>query len=202
MLHELLGAWKEVAQMKGNRILKKICFLSFLLVHIVISLVIAIILFGVLRGQPIKIQRIEFVLNAIITCSSTLIGFMLTSISIIYGLVNTALFKMISKTKGRFELSWRYGETMLVGIVLIVLCIIIGEKTGEDGLVPLRFFQITTFFTFLFLVSFILNCVTLIKIIVEAPASDNLAAKRIPSAPKGEYRIGQSKRIDDTQEPE
>lgn len=163
--------------------------ISFLIEHFVSACIITAMIAFFLKGQDIKIQRIEFVLNAIITCSSTLVGFMLTSLSIIFGLVNTALLRTIYKTNARYELNIRYVETMLIGVILIIACIITGAMTNCDLIVPFLPLIFTIFFAILFLIGFIFNGINLVEIIMYAPTTDEQFKRDKPSTPKGEFRI-------------
>lgn len=162
---------------------------SFLIEHLLFAFILTATIGFFLKGQNIKIQRIEFVLNAIITCSSTLVGFMLTSLSIIFGLVNTALLKTIYKTNARYELNIRYVETMLIGLLLIIICIMTGAITSSDLIVPFWPLILTIFFSILFLTGFVCNGINLVKIIMYAPTTDEQFKNNMPSTPKGKFRI-------------
>lgn len=61
--------------------------------------------FGILyRWQNIKIDRLEFLLNAIITSAAACSGFILASVSILVSLSNTPLMKKINSTDAKKEL--------------------------------------------------------------------------------------------------
>lgn len=58
--------------------------------------------FGILyRWQNIKIDRLEFLLNAIITSATACSGFILASVSILVSLSNTLLMKKINSTDAK-----------------------------------------------------------------------------------------------------
>ena len=58
--------------------------------------------FGILyRWQNIKIDRLEFLLNAIITSAAACSGFILASVSILVSLSNTPLMKKINSTDAK-----------------------------------------------------------------------------------------------------
>lgn len=58
--------------------------------------------FGILyRWQNIKIDRLEFLLNAIITSATACSGFILASVSILVSLSNTPLMKKINSTDAK-----------------------------------------------------------------------------------------------------
>lgn len=160
---------------------------TFLGIHILLAIVVTVATGIFVKGQPVEIPRIEFVLNSIITCASTLIGFILTSLSIIFGLVNTALLKAIYSTQGRYELNVRYMETTIIGTALIIACIITGAKTPESTVVPFKWFAGTFFLAALFVISFATTCYYLMRIILYAPVTDNDTNK--PSTPEGDFRI-------------
>lgn len=178
---------------------------GFLFKHFFSALFVTVVIGKFLNGQAVEIPRIEFVLDAIITCSSTLVGFILTSLSIIFGLVNTELFKTIYKTNAKYELNLRYIETMVVGIGLIISCIATGANTDQYQVVPFVWLIITVFLTVFFLIGFGFNCYSLIQIILYAPISSDVMDRMKPSRPEGEFRLGNSiiNELDhDTQEPQ
>lgn len=177
---------------------------GFLLKHFLGALLVTVVIGKFLNGQAVVIPRIEFVLDAIITCASTLVGFILTSLSIIFGLVNTELFKTIYKTNAKYELNLRYIETMVVGIGLIISCIVTGANTNQCQVVPFVWLIITVFFTVFFLIGFGFNCYSLIQIILYAPISNDVMDSMKPSRPEGPFRLENStiNELDhDTQEP-
>lgn len=184
---------------------KKIKKSRFLLQHFLGAILGAVVIGLVLKGRPTEIPRIEFVLDAIITCASTLVGFILTSLSIIFGLVNTELFKTIYKTNAKYELNLRYIETMGVGIGLIISCIVTGANTDQYQIVPFVWLIITAFFTVWFLIGFGFNSHCLIQIILYAPMSDDAMGRMKPSRPEGAFRLGNptiDQSDNDTQEPQ
>ena len=68
-----------------------------------------------------RIERLEFLLDAMITSTTTCSGFILTSVSILIGLSNTPLMKKINSTRASKELQYRYKENLLVGLALIIV---------------------------------------------------------------------------------
>lgn len=77
--------------------------------------------FGILyRWQNIKIDRLEFLLNAIITSATACSGFILASVSILVSLSNTLLMKKINSTEEQAVLAIGFYPYMgIIGFYLI-----------------------------------------------------------------------------------
>lgn len=85
-------------------------------------------------GIPaLQLQRIDFLLNAIITCAATFSGFILTSVSILVGANTSAIMKKIREEDAFQELSWRYSEALVLGIVVILFFTALGAIIDESG---------------------------------------------------------------------
>ena len=131
--------------------------------------------FGILyRWQNIKIDRLEFLLNAIITSATACSGFILASVSILVSLSNTPLMKKINSTDAKKELQYRYKENLVAGLVLIIAI----------GFYP--YMGIIGFY----LISTVRTCKQLLFIIDYGPESEKYGTKKKSGVPKGEYRIG------------
>lgn len=147
--------------------------------------------FGILyRWQNIKIDRLEFLLNAIITSATACSGFILASVSILVSLSNTPLMKKINSTDAKKELQYRYKENLVAGLVLIIVSIIIGTNTGEEqAVLAIGFYPYMGIIGF-YLISTVRTCKQLLFIIDYGPESEKYGTKKKSGAPKGEYRIG------------
>lgn len=88
------------------------------------------VLLGFLKIHDISVDRIEFVLNSLITFASALSGFILSSLSILIGLSNSPIMVHI-RTKGAIpELRCRYTSALLYCIMLIIYCVCAGMAVG------------------------------------------------------------------------
>ena len=85
----------------------------------------SIVLYYILAKEYV-IYRCEFIRTSIITCASTFSGFILTTIAILAGFINSPFIKYLRKNNGLFELRLRYSLSLLIGILSIVIAIISG----------------------------------------------------------------------------
>lgn len=151
------------------------------------GIIIMIILFTI-KIPDIKICKIDFVMNAIITCVVTLAGFILTSISIIIGMSGSPIMKKISKDGGLPELILRYSTTMVLSLLLIVVFILIGSTIGEDNIVSKNSIIIGAGILVPYFISLVSTCFYLLRIISQIPNNNNVEVIEEPSVPKGEFR--------------
>lgn len=112
--------------------LRKLVSKAISILPIVIILVSSYFLYKHLAPE-IKIQKIEFILNALITCSATFSGFTLTIVSILAGFISSPVMKYIIRNGGMKELRIRYTSSILLGILLIIVCIVIGGTLDESN---------------------------------------------------------------------
>ena len=68
----------------------------------------------------ITLPRVEFILNAVISCATTISGFVITSVSILIGATSSEIMKEIKAQGGFTELQIRYTEALILGIITIV----------------------------------------------------------------------------------
>lgn len=154
----------------------------------VCSGIIIMILLLIIKVPDVVIYKIDFVLNAIITCVVTLAGFILTSVSIIIGMSGSTIMKKISKDGGLPELILRYTTTMVLSLLLIIVFIILGAMIREDNVVTRNCIIIGSGILFPYLISLVSTCYYLLKIISQIPNNSNVELVDEPSVPKGEFR--------------
>lgn len=83
-------------------------------------------LLGRMGIYPQTIERIEFLLNALITFASTFLGFILTALSILLALPDSRVMAHIGKEHCMPELLCRFAVALLLGAALIALCLAAG----------------------------------------------------------------------------
>ena len=108
--------------------------------HFLVAFLPPIVLGLIYHWGNMRIERLEFLLNAMITSTTTCSGFILTSVSILIGLSNTPLMKKINSTRASKELQYRYKENLLVGLALIIVSVLIGTNTEDKSDSGNRFF--------------------------------------------------------------
>lgn len=98
------------------------------ILHGQVSIVILICLLGA-KYLPamVSVPRIEFILDATITCASTFSGFTLTVVSILLSFSRSTLLEHLKKEGGTKELIFRYTLSLALGIVIILFCIWVGS---------------------------------------------------------------------------
>lgn len=158
--------------------------------HFLVAFLLPAVLWLVYHGKNIAIERLEFLLNAMITSATTCSGFILTSVSILIGLSNTPLMKKINSSSSSKELQYRYRENLLVGLVLIIVSVLIGTNTGKDESIPAIVFYSYVWIIGAYLISTVTACWYLLSIIDLAPKSERMEEEKKPGAPKGKYRMG------------
>ena len=136
----------------------------------------------------IEIYRIEFVMNAIITCVTTLAGFVLTSLSIIIGMSSSPIMKRIQDEGGMPELVWIYSESLAMSLIVIVLFVLLGANVGEDNFVSSNWGIICAGTLVTYICSMIVTSVYLLMIISKIPSNGIINTKKKPTTPPGNFR--------------
>ena len=142
-----------------------------------VAFLLPTVLWLIYHWENIKIERLEFLLNAMITSATTCSGFILTSVSILIGLSNTPLMKKINSTGASKELQYRYKENLLVGLALIIVSVLIGTNT-EDKVIPAFVFYSYVWIIGAYLISTITACWHLLSIIDLAPKSERMEEEK------------------------
>lgn len=150
--------------------------------------VILILILYMLKIPNMKICKIDFVMNAIVTCVVTLAGFILTSISIIISMSGSPIMKKIITEGGFKELKTHYTMTLILSLVLIIVCIGLGITIGEDNVVNGKGIIIGSSVLVSYFISLVSTCYYLLRIISEIPNNRNVEVINEPSVPKGDFR--------------
>lgn len=150
-----------------------------------IAAVIILIFFKV---PDICINKIDFVLSAIITCVVTISGFILTSVSIIIGMSGSLIMKKISKDGGLLELITRYSTTLILSLIVIIVFIILGSMVKTDNVVPSSSIIVGSAIIVAYIYSLITTCYYLLAIIAKIPCENSIENSNNPAQPKGDFR--------------
>ena len=146
----------SILPMKIGGIVTKNSCIKIAIVPLCIGVVIRII-FLLLGIDKVYIDRIEFVLNAIITFSSALTGFILTSLSILIGLSNSPIMVELKKRNALPELRWRFSTILLNSIFSVIFCLVLGMVINETKQVDSIWFTISIIMMTSFLSTTIIN---------------------------------------------
>ncbi len=162
-----------------------------LAIQYIILGVLSVSFFYTVKISDFEVYRIEFVLDAIITTATTISGFVLTSLSILLGLSGNPALDAIKKNKLMGELVWRYAESLLIGLVIIISCIILGAtlvETTAITFVPPKWIKAGICALVWYLVSLFFLCKYLLKILLYSPVN-KVTVDNTPGEPNGDYRI-------------
>lgn len=91
----------------------------------------------------ITLPRVEFILNAVISCATTISGFVITSVSILIGATSSEIMKEIKAQGGFTELQIRYTEALILGIITIVYFIFLGATLDETACICRLFISVS-----------------------------------------------------------
>lgn len=91
----------------------------------------------------ITLPRVEFILNAVISCATTISGFAITSVSILIGATSSEIMKEIKAQGGFTELQIRYTEALILGIITIVYFIFLGATLDETACICRLFISVS-----------------------------------------------------------
>lgn len=105
------------------------------------------------RGE-VSIHRVEFVLESIISVSTTLTGFLFTAITLLVGFSSQFYEKIKQSKSATIEVKLRCIEAFSLGVVLPFLCIVCGAITDEGGFISLVWIKAFFFLGVWFLVAF------------------------------------------------
>lgn len=143
---------------------------------------------GRLGITDVTFPRFEFLLNSIITSATTISGFILAAVTILVGATSSAIMKKIRNEGGLQELRWRYTETLILALIVIVFFTILGGIVDETNVMTLPWVSISAGLIVAYLSSTISTCYYLLAIIgrmyYDAPEIDDT-----PSSPEGPFRI-------------
>lgn len=167
--------------------LKKAQLIKVFLIHnctSIVGIIIGFFLFCFNTGDVV-FSRMEFVLNAVMSCTATISGFILTSISVLLGLSSSQLMNNIRKDGSFKELSYRYIESLVTGFLVIVFCILMGTLIGQENRVAYGWIAMLIGILFSYLFSIFSSgyyLLTIITIGASVPEIDSQAVQAVPSS--------------------
>lgn len=153
----------------------------------IITLILPVSLIWIVN-EPLKIERIEFVLNALITCAATFSGFTLAIIAILAGFTNSVIVKSLVGKGSMKEMCVRYCVSLLWGITLIICCIVYGCCIDSENTIDLWILVSGSSIALTYFVSFINSGWYLLRTITLA-IDPPIQIDNTPSAPSDGYRI-------------
>lgn len=162
--------------------------------HIVFTVLTPIAL-GILAGLAVflvkvparSLPRLEFLLDTIISCSATISGFILASVTILVGATSSEIMKKIRKHGALPELRWRYTEALILGLIVIFFFTYLGAIIDDSNYVSSMYLSLSAGLLVSYICSVISTCYYLLSIIglinEETPT-----VNETPSVPKGKFR--------------
>ena len=87
-----------------------------------------------MKIPDLVMPRLEFLLNAIISCATTVSGFIISSVAILIGATESQIMIKIKRNGGFPELKIRYAETLVVGLFVVAYFVFLGaavEATNQ-----------------------------------------------------------------------
>ena len=121
---------------------QKICNVCIILFPIALGVVAAFLII-IMKVPAITLPRVEFILNAVISCATTISGFVITSVSILIGATSSEIMKEIKAQGGFTELQIRYTEALILGIITIVYFIFLGATLDETACICRLFISVS-----------------------------------------------------------
>lgn len=167
------------------------------LIAVSIPVGLGFLTYGIIRNlgiTAVSFVRFEFLLNSIITSATTISGFILAAVTILVGATSSAIMKDIRNKGGLQELRWRYTETLILALIVIVFFTVLGAVVeAEKNSMTISWISFSAGLLVAYLSSTISTCYYLLAIIgrlyYEAPEED-----QTPSSPEGLFRIGPDKK--------
>lgn len=136
----------------------------------------------------LMIERLEFLLNAIITCSATFSGFILTSVSILIGASSSAIMQKITRGSAFIELRCNYIMALVIGLIVIIYFSYLGAVADTSGLLTALQTSVSAAILVSYLTSVLLTSFYLLSIIGNIP-KDFGPPVNTASTPKGDFRV-------------
>lgn len=162
-------------------------------VAVSIPVALAIVVLLVVKNlniYSISFCRFEFLLNTIISTSATISGFILAAVTILVGSTTSAIMVDIRKKGGIQELCWRYTESLILGLVVIMYFTFLGAVVeSKNNSITVNYLSYSAALLVGYLSSVISTCYYLLSIIGKIYYGGS-EKKQGPSSPKGNFRFG------------
>ena len=166
---------------------QKVCNVCIILFPIALGVVAALLII-IMKVPAITLPRVEFILNAVISCATTISGFVITSVSILTGATSCEIMKEIKVQGGFTELRIRYTEALILGVIAIVYFIILGATIDETACISTLYISISAGILVAYGYNVISTGYYLLSIIGLLNKIKSIATT--PTVPQGEFGTG------------
>ena len=167
--------------------MKKPCYAFWAITIPLLLGVITGISLILLKVPSITLSRLEFLLNTIISCSATISGFILASVTILVGAVNSEIMNEIRKKGALPELQWRYTEALVLGLLVIIYFAFLGATVDTSNTIESMHVAISASLLIAYISSVVITCYYLLSVIGLINDGKSLTTQE-PSIPSGEFR--------------
>ena len=168
--------------------------IGLLSIPLAIGLLIVIILHNVL-GDMIKINNFDIIISSYISFVGTLVGFLITTITIIIGFFDKKIIKMIIRSEKEKILYINWIITIIVGIFSILftfyLAAIFDNNTNE---IHKNLLDIIVFLTISFIGYLTMSLIYFFGIAMSVMQENNKEEKEIPKLDPNKIRNPNSKK--------
>ena len=134
------------------------------------------------------IPRIDFILDAILTCAATFSGFTLTVISILLSFSKSTVITYLNNHGGIEELRVRYTWSLILGMILILVCLVIGGMIGPSNSLAKWQIVVGLIISIAYFYNLLSSGRYLLKTIALATSPPPQVSEDI-SEPTGQYRV-------------
>lgn len=151
------------------------------------GILISLVLY-LLKIPDLILPRLEFLLNAIISCATTISGFVISSVAILIGATESRIMKKIKREGGFPELKVRYTETLILGLVSVIYFVFLGAAVEETNQVSRLYLSVSAGILSSYSYCVVSACYYLLSIIGNIQEDVTISVDKAPSSPTGEYR--------------
>lgn len=145
-----------------------------LIFPMIITIVLAIIFRISLKGEIVQINAIEFILENVFSLVTTLMGFIITIITVFVSFVKSKIMKYLKKNNKKKTLLFYFTEPLIWGILVIIDIGYLATKFNELNNMYINQILVTLILASLFVLTVLRITLVLCKllfIIVEEPES-------------------------------
>lgn len=150
---------------------------------------VAVALCVIFLPKEVKVSRIDFILNALMTCASTFTGFTLTIISLLLSFVNSPVMTYLNNAGGTAELRARYTLSVVMGVLLIVLLLVVGGVVKSDNVLRRPWVVLGVCATTVYFYNLVNSGWYLLRTLTKATTPPPVKVDETPMSPKGTYKV-------------
>ena len=141
-----------------------------------------------MKIPDLVMPRLEFLLNAIISCATTVSGFIISSVAILIGATESQIMIKIKRNGGFPELKIRYTETLVVGLFVVAYFVFLGAAVEGTNQVSRLYLSVSAGVLLSYGCCVISTGYYLLSIIGSINIDGTSSPDNTASAPTGEYR--------------